>query len=108
MQVKPRFKDYKIISQIPLLKDDYGNQMCLTEIEYINDNNKVILTEVISDKKEKWNNGAESYSSIAYYNVLNKELLNIKINNFHIEELKDGYHNLTNKGLRTKFQITKI
>jgi hypothetical protein len=108
MQVKPRFNSYKIIQQIPLCKDDYGNQMCLTTIEYSILDKHDILIEVISDKKEKWNNGAESYSSIAYYNVLTKELLKITIDNLLIEELEDGYHTLNNKGLRTKFKITQL
>ena len=44
MQVKPRFETYKILEQYPFLKDDTGNEMCLTflEVKLPSDENEIM------------------------------------------------------------------
>jgi hypothetical protein len=113
MQVKPYFESYNILKQIFITKDDTGNDINLTLIEgkLLNTEYEVIDSSykfwtVIGKNQVQWNNKTVSYESIAYWKALDKSLLNTEINDFIIEEVKDGFHTLFNeKGLRTKFKI---
>lgn len=118
MQVKPRFETFKIIEQYPFLKDDTGNEMCLTLLEVKLPSNEREVIEstykfwtVIGKNQYQWNNKAVSYESVAFWKVKTKDkLFNDIIHGFTIEEIEYGSHLLfdnDNYGLRTIFKIKK-
>lgn len=117
MQVKPRFKDYKILEQYPLLKDDTSNEICLTLLEVTLPDNDLELMEtsykfwsVMGKNQVQWNNKAISYSHVAFWKEDKKDkLLSVNIKGFLIKEEENGFHNIfdNKKGLRTIFKITK-
>ena len=116
MQLKPRFKDYKILEQHPILKDDTGNEMCLTLIEAHIPSNENEVTEspyrywcVIGKNIVQWGNKATSHESIAYWKLTEKSMFNGVVNGFTIEEKPDGKHNVFEGiiGLRTRFNLTR-
>ena len=127
MQVKPRFETYKILEQYPFLKDDTGNEMCLTflEVKLPSDEDEVIESTykfwvVIGKKQEQWNNKAVGYESNAFWKTKTKEkLFKDIVQGFTIEEKESGEHCIfdtgnyfsdfskVEKGLRTRFKITR-
>lgn len=106
MQVKPRFDNYKFLEQFPIIKDDTGNELCLSLIEakLPNTNSEFVISyykywTVVGKKQDKWGNGAISYSDIAYWKEKNKKLLKIEINGFLIEEIDAGLHHIFCAGI---------
>lgn len=119
MQVTPRFETYKIIEQHTILKDDTGNEMCLTLLEVMlpSDDYEAIDSSykfwtVIGKHKIQWNNKAVSYNSDAFWKAKTKDkLFKGVINGFMVEEKEAGEHFIfdnNNLGLRTNFKIKKI
>lgn len=118
MQVKPRFETYKILEQYPLIKDDTGNEMCLTLLEAKLPSSDDVIVEstykfwsVIGKNQQQWNNKAVSYSSVAFWKTKTKDkLFKSVIRGFIIEEKEDGEHRLidNNPGLRTVFKIKRV
>ncbi len=116
MQVKPRFETYKILEQYTVLKDDTGNELCLsllevklpsTEDEIIDSTYK--FWTVIGKIQKTWGNKAISYESFAFYKDPNKKnLFKGIVNGFIVEEKEFGQHYVddVNVGLKTKFIIT--
>jgi len=112
MQVKPRFKKYKIVEQHFILTDDTGNEMCLTLFDVELKNGDIeeskMIWEVVGKRQERWDNGAISYDNVAYWKSDKKELFNGIINGFNIREIENGGHNMFSKekGLRTAFIVS--
>lgn len=118
MQVKPRFDKYSFIEQHSIIKDDCGNDMCLTLLEVFYPKDEYEIQEegykfwtVIGRNREVWGNKAIGYEGVAFWNNKKRDLLTIKIKDFIITEINNGEHNLFDKdkqGLRTIFKIEKI
>jgi hypothetical protein len=118
MQVKPRFETFKILQQYPFLKDDTGNDICLTlmEVKPQSHDDEIVETPYqywccIGKKQEQWNNKAISYESVAYWKAKSKEnLFKGNVNGFDIEEVENGQHFMFDKnvcGLRTIFKLKR-
>jgi hypothetical protein len=118
MQVKPRFEMFKILEQYPFLKDDTGNEMCLTllEVKLQSDECEVMESTykfwtIIGKNQYQWNNKAVSYESVAFWKVKKKDkLFKDTVQGFTIEEKEDGEHRFIDKdnlGLRTVFKINR-
>lgn len=120
MQVKPRFKSYRMLKKIPVIKDNKANQMCLTLVSAIEGNDVPYkFWTVVSDRQTKWQNGALSYDYAAYWTgmYLGRDLIDKEIEGLHIVEYMDGVHALDcpqyigikdaepNPGLRTRFKV---
>lgn len=115
MQVKPRFEHYSIIEQHPIVKDDTGNDMCLTLFEVkLNSSEDQLINStytfwtVVGHRKVVWNNKAISYSSEAFWNYKKNQLLNTEIKGLKIVEVISGEHCLFDPkgketGTRTRF-----
>lgn len=117
MQVKPRFETFKILEQYPFIKDDTGNEICLTLLEVKLPSNEDEVMEsaykfwtVIGKNQYQWNNKAVSYESVAFWKVKTKEkLFKGIVQGFTIEEKEAGEHKIfdNNSGLRTVFLINR-
>ena len=118
MQVKPRFETFKIIEQYPFIKDDTGNEMCLTllEVKLPSDEDEIIESTytfwtVIGKNQHQWNNKAISYESVAFWKDKTKDkLFNGIVQGFIIEEKEAGEHKFidnNNLGLKTVFKIKR-
>jgi hypothetical protein len=118
MQVKPRFETFKILEQYPFIKDDAGNEMCLTllEVKLPSDESEVVESTykywvVIGKNQHQWNNKAVSYESVAFWRAKKKEkLFKDIVQGFTIEEIESGEHRVfdnDNSGLRTVFKINR-
>lgn len=118
MQVKPRFETFKILEQYPFLKDDTGNEMCLTllEVKLPSDEDEVMESAykfwtVIGKNQHQWNNKAVSYESVAFWKAKTKDkLFKDIVQGFTIEEKEAGEHRFIDKdnsGLRTVFKINR-
>jgi hypothetical protein len=118
MQVKPRFETYKIVEQHSLLKDDTGNEFCLTllEVKLPSDDDEITETPykfwtVVGKNQYKWSNKSVSHESIAFWRSdTRKNLFKGTVQGIIIEEIEDGIHTVIDKdkpGLRTRFKITK-
>lgn len=116
MQVKPRFETYKIIEQHPILKDDTGNEMCLTLLEVKLPSNEDEVMEspyrfwtVIGKNQHQWLNKAVSYDGVAYWRSQQKDkLFNDVVNGFAIEEKEHGEHSIIDKNTKGSTTIFKI
>lgn len=119
MQAKPRFETYKILEQYSLLRDDTGNEMCLTLLDVkLPDNEREIaetpykLWTVIGKNPYQWSNKAISYESCAFWKAQQKEnLFKQAVNGFLIEEFQNGGHLVFNDkiwGLKTSFKIKRV
>jgi hypothetical protein len=105
MQVKPHFESYKILEQHPILKDDTGNEMCLTlfEVKLKDNENEVTETayqfwRVVGKTQIQHNNKAISYECEAYWNAnQRKNMYKGVVNGFLVEEAYYGVHNVFNK-----------
>jgi len=124
MQVKPRFKDFKILKRFPIgVKDDRGDDFDLIYIqatpktqyddEYIE---QLFFWTVVSNNSTNWNNGANSFSSYSFYKDKKEVLLKLKLEGFLIEEVFLGKAgNVFNSSMfsdgdsyKYKYKITKI
>jgi hypothetical protein len=99
MQVKPRFDFYKFLEHHPIIKDDTGNELCLTLVEaklpsypheFVESTYK--FWTIIGRNQRQWNNKAVSYESTAFWKSKERKLLKIELNGLIIEELTDGTH----------------
>lgn len=117
MQVKPRFEHYNILEQHPIVKDDTGNDMCLTLFEVkLNTTEDELINStytfwtVVGQRKFVWNNKAVSYSSEAFWNSKKNQgqMLKTEIKGLKIVEVISGEHclfdpNGKETGTRTRF-----
>lgn len=124
MQTLPRFKSYKILQQYPIITDSTGNEINLTLFEvWLNSNNDEIIQTayqfwtVCGKAQEKWQNGAISYKSEAYWQGMYRELLTTTITttdglHFKIEEIVSMFpHHMYGNdqpGTKTYFKIYKL
>lgn len=116
MQVKPFFKSHKILEQYPILKDDTGNEFCLTlfEVTLPDDNNKVMESSykfwtVVGNRLTEYFNKSTGYYDVAFYKAKEKKLFKGEINGFLVEEHNNGVHYVFGEySLRTIFTIKRI
>ena len=124
MQVKPRFKDFKILKRFPLgIKDDRGQEFDLVYIqatpkvqyndEYIE---QVFFWVVVSSTVTNWNNGTNSLDNYSFYREKKNVHINLEIEGFLIEEVFLGLAgNVFNSSMlssghsyKYKYNITKL
>ena len=125
MQVLPHFASYKILEQYPILKDDTGNEFCLTLFEVMpnSDDTTIVVNPyqlwiVVSSRKDVFSNKAVAYNGTAVWKTKEKDsLFKEIINGFLIEEYEYGYHGMFSGGifchpkkfgLSTRFKITRV
>lgn len=125
MQVLPHFANYKILEKYPILKDDAGDEFCLTLLEVMphSDDTTIVVNPyqlwiVVSTRKEVFSNKSVAYNEIAVWKTKTKDnLFKEIINGFLIEEYENGYHAMFSEGifshpkkigLRTGFKITRV
>lgn len=116
MQVKPRFESYKILEQHHVLKDDKGEELCLTlfEAKLPDNEHDMIVTPyrfwtVVCKNSYQWANKAVSYEDCAYYRKEPKLFSGI-INGIEVEEYLCGTHRVLDddkSGPKTSFKIRK-
>ena len=116
MQVKPRFESYKFLEQYPIVKDDLGNEMCLTLVEAKIKSNMFERVHsvyqywaIVSKTKEQYNNGAVGYSRDAFWDCekLDRELIHNSINGIEFKEVECGKHSMfpNRFGIKTRFEF---
>ena len=125
MQVLPHFASYKILERYPILKDDTGNEFCLTLFEVMpnSDDTTIVVNPyqlwiVVSSRKEFFSNKAVAYNDIASWKTKEKDSFFKEIvNGFLIEEYEYGYNGIFSGdsynspkkiGLNTGFKIARI
>jgi hypothetical protein len=115
MQVKPRFESYKVLKQIPLLKDDLGNDMCLTLLEVKLNSNIFEIVEspytfwtVLGKNQEQYSNKSIAHSHVAFWRE-KKSFFKDIVEGMLVEEIIDGQHFLFSDivGVRTIFKISR-
>lgn len=119
MQIKPRFIKCDALEQYPILKDDLGNEACLTlfEATFPDDGDTLIISSykfwsVCGKNIEQYSNGAIARSSYFYWNTsIKNELYKGSINGIYIEEFECGQHcmfSYKEPGIKTGFKIKKV
>lgn len=113
MQVKPRFKNYKIVENYPIEKDDTGNSICLCKLEVTPRTyedeipiSSYFFWTVMGLNQEVYGNKAVGYHNIAFWKEEKDVLYKGEIEGILIEEVNDGNHFLFQEiGFRTKYNI---